>query len=135
MPMIIPFIPLIAAAIPAIMGATGVGKDKEKGGGGGAEAAKKAAPLFQPAQIEQAKNQYTQQGGAKWNQIMSGMGAGGGTGGPNITEQIGNQANQLGSALGGLTTESGYGSDPNANMQGILKGVEGGLAPKYSVYG
>ncbi len=135
MPMIIPFIPLIAAAIPAIMSATGAGKEKGGGEGGGAAAAKaKAAPLFAPSQIKQAQDQYTQQGGAKWNQIMSGMGAGGGTGGPNITEQIGNQAAQLGQGLGALTTESGYGSDPSANMQGILKNVESGFAPKYGVY-
>mgnify|MGYP004702346273 CR=1 FL=1 len=136
MPFIIPFIPLIAAAAGPLLSKALGGGDKEKGGGGGGEAAKKAAsPLFAPAQIEQAKNQYTQAGGAKWNQIMSGMGAGGGTGGPNITEQIGSQANQLGQGLQGLTTESGYGSDPTANMQGILKATESGFAPKYSVYG
>jgi hypothetical protein len=138
MPMLIPFIPLIAAvAAPLLSKAIG-------GAGGGAKEAK-AAPaqaaqaaaaknLFAPEQITQAQDRYKQQGTAKWNQILSNMGAGGGTGGPDVTTQIGNQANSLGTALGQLNTDSGYGDQPMNNLDAILKGVEGGIAPKYAVY-
>ena len=46
------------------------------GGAGGP-----AKPLFNPEQIAKATKDYSSAGGAKWNQIMSNMGAGGGTGG------------------------------------------------------
>lgn len=114
-------------------------------GGGGGKEKKQAAPaallakpeakkLFSPEQITSASNRYTQEGGAKWNQILANMGAAGGTGGPDVGTQIGTQASSLRDALGGLTTESGYGDNPMANMDAILKGVEGGINPKYSVY-
>jgi hypothetical protein len=107
------------------------------------KAKKEAAPsvtqpvknLFSPKQIKQAQDKYTQTGNAKWNEIMANMGAGGGIGGPDITQQIGTQAQQLGTALGQLNTDSGYGPDPLANLDAILKGVEPGITPKYSVYG
>jgi hypothetical protein len=119
------------------------------GGGGGGGSKQKAAPaqllqnvqkaapktLFQPEQIKQATDKYSSEGTAKWNQILANMGAGGGTGGPDLTTQIGSQADAMGKALGGLTTESGYGDSPTANLDAILKGVEGGISPKYSVYG
>lgn len=110
------------------------GGGKEKKGADLTQAVKPRAPLFAPSQIKQAQDQYTQQGNAKWNQIMAGMGAGGGTGGPDVTGQIGTQANALGSALQGLTTESGFGDNPMSNLDAILKSVEGGINPKYSVY-
>jgi hypothetical protein len=87
-----------------------------------------------PDQIKQATDRYTQTGTAKWNQILANMGAGGGTGGPDVATQIGQQANQLGTALGMLNTDSGYGSDPTANMDAILKGAESGIGAKYAVY-
>jgi len=62
------------------------------------------------------------------------MGAGGGTGGPDVSTQIGSQADALSKALGTLTTESGYGESPMNNLDAILKGVEGGINPKYSVF-
>jgi hypothetical protein len=138
MPMVVPFIPLIAAAAgPLLAKAFGPGQPSGPGGGGGGGAADVTKPktLFQPEQIKQAQDRYTQAGTAKWNQILANMGAGGGTtGGPDVATQIGSQAKTLGSALGKLTSESGYGSDPMANLDAILKGVEGGIGPKYSVY-
>jgi hypothetical protein len=62
------------------------------------------------------------------------MGAGGGTG-SDVTGSISSQADAFGKALSGLTDQSGYGSDPTSQMQQILKSVEGGINPKYSVYG
>ncbi len=94
----------------------------------------KAKALFQPEQIKQATDKYTTEGTAKWNQILANMGAGGGTGGPDVPTQIGTQATSLGGALEKLTDQSGYGADPMANLDAILKGVEGGIGPKYSVY-
>ena len=92
MPMIIPFIPLIAAvAAPllskAIGGATGgdSGGDKAAAPAQQAAAAQASKNLFNPEQITQAQDRYKQQGTAKWNQILSNMGAGGGTGGPDVT--------------------------------------------------
>ena len=139
MPFIIPFIPLIAAVAGPLLG---------KALGGGAEKAEKAPAqqaqqqaavqasknLFNPEQIKTAQDRYTNQGTAKWNQIMANMGAGGGTGGPDVPTQIGSQATSLGTALAGLNTDSGYGDQPMNNLDAILKGVEGGIAPKYSVY-
>lgn len=135
MPMIVPFIPLIAAAAgPLLSKALGPGEAKEKKAAGGSITQPVAKNLFQPDQIKQAQDKYTQTGNAKWNQIMAGMGAGGGTGGPDINTQIGQQASSLGTALGQLNTDSGYGDNPMANLDAILKGVEGGINPKYSVY-
>jgi len=109
--------------------------DKSSGSSGTAATPQQASRnLFQPDQIKQATDRYTTQGTAKWNQILANMGAGGGTGGPDVTTQIGTQANSLGTALGQLNTDSGYGENPMANLDAILKGVEGGIAPKYSVY-
>jgi hypothetical protein len=99
-----------------------------------APAAQAAKNLFQPDQIKQATDRYSQEGTAKWNQILSNMGAGGGTGGPDVATQIGSQASQLGTSLGQLNTDSGYGSDPMSNLDAIMKGVEGGINPKYAVY-
>jgi hypothetical protein len=136
--MVVPFIPLIAAAAGPLL-AKALGPSGPSGGGGGggggpAEVAK-AKALFQPEQVKQATDRYTQQGTAKWNQILANMGAGGGTtGGPDVASQIGSQAKSMGSALGKLTSESGYGSDPMANLDQILRGVEGGISPKYTVY-
>ena len=134
MPQIMAFLPLITAVAGPLLGKMMGGQAKDSSGGT-AQIAKARAPLFAPSQIKEAQDKYTQTGTAKWNQILAGMGAGGGTGGPDVTTQIGNQANQLGSALQGLTTESGYGDNPLSNMDAILKGVEGGISPKYSVYG
>ena len=93
-----------------------------------------AAKLFNPQQISKATDQYKSEAGAKWNQILSNMGAGGGTGAGDVTSTIGSQADQLAAALGGLTTESGYGSSPDANMGSIMAGVEKGINPKYALY-
>lgn len=139
MPMIIPFIPLIAAvAAPLLSKAIGGAGGGAEGGGAKAASAPAAAAaaknLFNPEQITQAQDRYKQAGTAKWNQILSNMGAGGGTGGPDVTTQIGNQASSLGTALAGLNTDSGYGDNPMSNLDAIMKGVEGGIAPKYSVY-
>lgn len=135
MPQIMAFLPLITAVAGPLLGKM-MGGNEAKDKGAAAQIAKaQRAPLFAPSQIKEAQDKYTQTGTAKWNQILAGMGAGGGTGGPDVTTQIGNQANQLGSALQGLTTESGYGDNPLSNMDAILKGVEGGISPKYSVYG
>lgn len=137
MPAMIPFIPMIASLAGSVLPKLfGGGEAKDKG------AASPTTPtpassknLFMPDQIKTAQDKYTQAGNAKWNQIMAGMGAGGGTGGPDVATQIGNQASSLGTALGQLNTDSGYGDNPMANMDAILKGVEGGISPKYSVYG
>ena len=109
--------------------------------GGGSKPKEKAAAapaagkkLFNPEQISKATKDYSSAGTAKWNQIMSGMGAAGGTGG-DLSGAIASQADQMGKALAELTPESGYGADPTANMQQILSGVEKGISPKYSVYG
>jgi hypothetical protein len=133
----IPFIPLIAAAAgPLLSKAMGGGGESSGGKSKGAAAVTQPVSknLFAPQQIKEAQDKYTQTGNAKWNQIMAGMGAGGGTGGPDVTTQIGSQANQLGTSLAGLNTDSGYGDNPMANLDAILKGVEGGINPKYSVY-
>lgn len=114
-------------------------------GGGGSqskpkqEAAAAAAPsatakLFSPEQITKATKDYSSAGQSKWGQIMANMGAGGGTGG-DLSGTISSQADQMGKALGDLTQSSGYGSDAGSNMQQILKSVEQGISPKYSVYG
>lgn len=110
--------------------------------GGGAKAKASSAPdaggggtkkLFSPEQIQKATTEYGKTGEAKWNQILSGMGAGGGTGGPDLTSQIGNQAATMGQKLAELTDASGFGSEGNIND--IMKQLEGGIGAKYSVYG
>jgi len=118
------------------IGGAGGGEDKSSSAPAQQQAAQAQAAknLFQPEQIKQAQDRYTQQGTAKWNQILSNMGAGGGTGGPDVTTQIGSQASSLGTALGQLNTDSGYGDNPMNNLDAILKGVEPGISPKYSVY-
>jgi hypothetical protein len=99
------------------------------------QAAPTPKPLFSdPNMIKQATDRYTQQGTAKWNQILANMGAAGGTGGDNLSTAIGSQADALSKALGGLTDQSGYGADPTANMDAILKGAESGIGAKYAVY-
>lgn len=100
-----------------------------------AGAAGPAAKLFTPEQITKVSKDYQSQALAKWNQIMSGMGAGGGTGGPDLTSTIAKQAGDLGGALGGLTQASGYGADGMKNLEAILRGVEPGISPTYSLYG
>lgn len=141
MPAVIPFIPLIAAAAGPLLskalgpgGATGGGG----GGGGGAAATAKAKPLFTQPQIAQATDKYTSENTAKWNQIIANMGAGGGgqAGSPygDVPGQIGQQATSLGQALGKLTTESGYGENPMANLDAILRGTESGISPRYALY-
>jgi hypothetical protein len=136
--MVMPFIPLIAAAagplLAKALGPSGGGGDSGGGGGAAQQIASKPKALFQPDQIKTATDKYTTENTAKWNQILANMGAAGGTGGPNVTTQIGNQAQALGGALGKLNTESGYGTDPMANLDAIMKGVEGGIGPKYSLY-
>jgi hypothetical protein len=89
--------------------------------------------LFSPEAIQKATGDYTKQGTAKWGQILSGMGAGGGTGGPDITQQIGSQASTMGEKLAELTDASGYGSGGNIND--IMKQLEGGIGAKYNVFG
>lgn len=109
------------------------------GGGGGSKKQASSQPaagtkkLFSPEQVQKATQDYTNQGQAKWGQILSNMGAGGGTGG-DLTGAISNQASTMGQKLSELTDASGYGSDPTANMQQILKDIEGGIGAKYSVY-
>lgn len=108
--------------------------------GGGAKQAK-AAPqaaaaaagkkLFTPEQVKTATGDYSKQGEAKWNQIMSGMGAGGGTGG-DFSNAIQNQASTLGSKLSELTDQSGYGAE--GNIGDIMKQLEGGIGAQYKVY-
>lgn len=129
------------ALIPIATTLAGTLFSKLLGGGGKEKEAKEAAAapaakaLFNPQQIQQATDRYSKEGTAKWNQVLANMGAGGGAGGPDVASQIGSQAQQMGTALGGLTTASGYGDNPMANMDAILKGVEGGINPKYSVFG
>jgi hypothetical protein len=93
----------------------------------------KPKTLFTPEQISKATDTYRNEGSAKWNQIMANMGAGGGTAG-DFSSAIGSQADSLAQALGKLTDQSGYGSDPMAALPAILKGVEGGIGAKYPVY-
>ena len=97
------------------------------GGAGGP-----AKPLFNPEQIAKATKDYSTTGGAKWNQIMSNMGAGGGTGG-DFSKAIETQAATMGSKLGELTDQSGFGSDPGQAAQ-IMKQLEGGIGAQYPVY-
>ena len=111
------------------------------GGGGSKKSTPSAAPaaatgnkLFSPKQVSKATGDYTKQGEAKWNQIYGNMGAGGGTGGPDLTGAISSQAKTLGSKLGELTDQSGYGADGMGQLQQILKGVEGGIGAQYPVY-
>jgi hypothetical protein len=112
----------------------GGGKKQPKAASGGAAPAAAGKALFSPEQVQKSVADYKSQGGAKWNQIMAGMGAAGGTGG-DISGAISSQADQFGKALGALTDQSGYGADPTSQMQSILKSVESGINPKYSVYG
>jgi len=138
MPQIAAFIPLIAAVAGPLLSKAMGGGGSDKSSGSTSQVAAPAPAvknLFSsPDQIKQATDRYTQTGTAKWNQIMANMGAGGGTGGPDVSTQISQQASQLGNALGLLNTDSGYGSDPMANLDAVLKGAESGIAPKYSVY-
>jgi hypothetical protein len=120
--------------MPKLFGGGGSKQKSSGGGGAGGGAAAAAKALFSPEQVTKNVADYKTQGGAKWNQILANMGAGGGTGG-DVTGTISSQADQFGKALSGLTDQSGYGSDPTAQMQQILKSVEGGITPKYSVYG
>ena len=107
-------------------------KPKQQASGGEAQAAA-AKKLFAPEQIQKITKDYGSQGNAKWNQIMAGMGAGGGTGG-DFSSAIQSQADQMGQKLSGLTDQSGYGADGMGQLQQILKGVEGGMGAKYAVY-
>lgn len=100
-------------------------------GGAGAPAAT-GAKLFNPEQVAKATKDYSAAGGAKWNQIMSNMGAGGGTGG-DFSKAIETQAQTMGQKLGELTGESGYGNDPSQLAQ-IMKQLEGGIGAQYPVY-
>lgn len=108
--------------------------------GGGKQKAPSAAPaggdkkLFTPEQIQQATKDYSSQGLSKWNQILSNMGAGGGTGGQDITQAISDQATSLGNKLGELTQASGYGSEGMGQLPQIMKALEGQIGAKYSVY-
>lgn len=88
--------------------------------------------LFSPEQITKATSDYGKAGDAKWGQILSNMGAAGGTGG-DVTGTIANQASTMGQKLGELTDASGYGSQGNIND--IMKQLEGGIGAKYSVFG
>lgn len=99
------------------------------------QAANVGKALFSPEQVTKTVADYKNQGGAKWNQILANMGAGGGTGGPDVTKTISSQADQFGKALGALTDKSGFGSDPSSQMQQILQSVESGINPQYAVYG
>lgn len=100
--------------------------------GGTATAATGTKKLFSPEQIAKATTDYGKSGEAKWNQILSGMGAGGGTGGPDLSAQISNQAQTMGQKLAELTDASGYGEQGNIND--IMKQLEGGIGAKYAVY-
>ena len=137
MPQMMAFIPLIAAVAGPLMGKLlGGNEQSSSSGGGGGSKAVDVAPkkLFNTDQIKSATDKYTSEGTAKWNQILANMGAGGGTGGPDLSQQIGSQAQQLSQALGGLTTASGYGDNPMSSLDMILKNVEGGISPKYPVF-
>jgi hypothetical protein len=118
---------------------------KAIGGAGGGEAkADKAAAapaqaaavknLFQPEQITQAQDQYKKAGLAKWNQIGANMGAGPAPGQPSYSDAINNQASSLGTQLGQLNTDSGFGDQPMNNLDAIMKSAEGGIGAKYPVY-
>jgi|SRR6185295_12021745 len=107
----------------------GGGSSKPSGGGGGGANKK----LFTPEQVSQVSKDYSSQGLAKWNQIMAGMEAGGGTG-DNLTQAIQSQADAMGKSLSGLTQSSGYGSDGMAQLESILKGIEPGIGAKYPLY-
>jgi hypothetical protein len=109
------------------------GGQKQKSSGAAQPAATKK--LFNPEQIAKVTGDYTKKGEAKWNSILANMGAGGGTGGPDVSTAISGQAQALGSKLGELTDQSGYGSDGMAQIDQILKGLEPGIGAKYSVYG
>lgn len=99
--------------------------------GGTAAPATGTKKLFSPEQITKATTDYGKAGEAKWNQIMAGMGAGGGTGG-DLSGSIANQATTMGQKLSELTDASGYGSE--GNIGDIMKQLEGGIGAKYSVY-
>lgn len=133
MPQIMPFLPLITA-VAGPLASRFLGGGNNNSGTTSRAAAPKPKALFAPEQIKQATDRYTSEGNAKWNQIYANMQAAGGTGGPDVTGGITSQADAMSKALGGLTTESGYGDNPLANMDAILRGVEGGINPKYSVY-
>ena len=111
------------------------------GGGGGSKkvetsgSAPAAKKLFSPEQVQQVTKNYGRDAGAKWNQIMAGMQAGGGTGGPDLSATIQNQASTLGGKLGELTTASGYGEDGMGQAQNILRDLEKGAGFQYNLYG
>jgi hypothetical protein len=111
----------------------GGGGSKSSGGGGGGGGSSANKKLFTPEQVSQVTKDYGSQGLAKWNQIMAGMGAGGGTG-DSLTQAIQSQADAMGKSLSGLTQSSGYGSDGMAQLEAILKGVEPGIGAKYPLY-
>lgn len=136
MPQIIPFIPLIASVAGPLMSKLIGGSDSSSSSGGGSKSVTTAAPkqLFNADQIKSAQDQYTTTGNAKWNQILANMGGGDPNAVSGVSSAISDQAKALGTSLGGLTTASGYGSDPMANLAGILSGVEGGIDAKYKVY-
>lgn len=90
--------------------------------------------LFTPEQIGKVTGDYQKQALAKWNQILTNMGAAGGTGGPDLATAIASQAKNLGSSLGGLTGASGFGTDGMANLDQILRSVEPGINPAYALY-
>ncbi len=113
--------------MPKVFG--GGAKPKSENIAGSAGGTKK---LFSPEQITKATTDYGKSGEAKWGQILSNMGAAGGTGG-DLTGTIANQASTMGQKLGELTDASGYGSEGNIND--IMKQLEGGIGAKYSVYG
>jgi hypothetical protein len=116
-----------------LFGGGGGGKQPKQQAAAPAAAAAASKKLFTPEQITKVTGDYGKQGQAKWNQIMAGMGAGGGTGG-DLSSAIQNQATQLGSSLGDLTDQSGYGADGMGQLSQIIKGVEGGGGYKYPVY-
>lgn len=108
-------------------------------GGGGGQQKQTAAPtaaaakkLFSPEQVQKMTGDYSKQGEAKWGQILSNMGAGGGTGG-DLNTGIASQATSMGQKLGELTDQSGYGGE-GFDTARIMKDVEGGIGAKYGVY-
>ena len=118
----------------ALKGLLGGGGDKPKQQASGGEAQAAAAKkLFAPEQIQKITKDYGAQGGAKWNQVFANSGMGAGTGG-DFNSAIQSQADTLGSKIGELTDQSGYGGDGMGQLQNILKGVEGGIGAKYPVY-
>lgn len=143
MPQMMAFIPLIAAVAGPLLSKAlgGSSSDSSSKNNSSSNTGQQAAALpavtnlfSSPDQIKQATDRYTQTGTAKWNQILSNMGAAGGTGGPDVSTQIGNQANQLAVALASLNSDSGYGNNPMNNLDAVLRGAESGIAPKYAVY-